>query len=89
MRACLPPFLHSRADASVRSLREIARRMPTSRGEVAAVHPKFSATSAARCVEKNASDSIADLKDYVYSAEDDAAVADWIRENVSLESAVP
>ncbi|KAK4699218.1 alcohol oxidase, partial [Phenoliferia sp. Uapishka_3] len=63
-------------------LREITRRMPTSRGEFAAIHPKFSETSPARCVSKSATDSVIGLEDLVYSTEDDKAIEQWLRENV-------
>lgn len=104
--------------------REIARRMPSYRGEVAAVHPNFSPTSAAKCQdidletakELAASDAAVttgvglslttaapqviptgglapgdatigknskEIVDLEYSTEDDAAVEQWLRENVT------
>lgn len=70
-----------------KKLREILRRMPTYRGELAAVHPKFSATSPARCVDIPVEQYVPykegdKLEDIVYSEEDDAAIEQWFRENV-------
>jgi len=53
--------------------------MPSYRGEFGAIHPKYAADSPARCEEwKESSAAIVDL---VYSAEDDAAIEQWVREN--------
>ena len=52
-----------------KKLRELARRMPSSRGEFAAVHPKFAEDSPARCQEWKASTE--PIVDVVYSAADD------------------
>ena len=56
--------------------------MPSSRGELAAIHPKFAEDSPARCRDKKEGDSIMGLTDYVYSAEDNKAIEDWMRQNV-------
>lgn len=69
-------------------LRECMRRMPTYRGELAPLAPKFAEDSPARCIgpeeaielQKNGIDKI---KDIIYSKEDDAAIEDWVRQNVS------
>lgn len=53
-----------------KKLREIARRMPSYRGEFAAIHPKYAADSPARCMEWKASTE--EVVDLVYSAEDNA-----------------
>ena len=53
-----------------KKLREIARRMPSYRGEFAAIHPKYAANSPARCQEWEASTE--EIVDLVYSAEDTA-----------------
>ena len=67
-------------------LREITRRMPTYRGELGAIHPKFSADSPARCLDTPVAEWKAwngeKLDDLVYSAEDDKAIEQWLRENV-------
>lgn len=65
--------------------REIARRMDIFRGEVESKHPAFSGSSKARA---NASDADAsatgqDILDIVYTAEDDAAIDQYIRDHVS------
>lgn len=61
--------------------REIVRRTKYYRGELAAGHPKFPEGSAAACVEL--SEPLKDVKDIVYSKEDDAAIEQWLRENVN------
>ena len=60
--------------------------MPSSRGELATIHPKFAEDSPARCRDKKEGDPIVGLTDYVYSAEDNKAVEDWTRQNVSLSA---
>ncbi|KAM0750414.1 alcohol oxidase [Meredithblackwellia eburnea MCA 4105] len=64
-----------------KKLREIGRRMPTYRGEIAAIHPKFSETSAARCVPWT-EESSKNIQSIVYSDEDNKAIEQWMRENV-------
>ena len=61
--------------------REVIRRMPSYRGEVSATHPPFASTSPAAC-QSNTEELPADIQDIVYSAEDDAVLEKWIRENV-------
>ncbi|KAF2025401.1 alcohol oxidase-like protein [Setomelanomma holmii] len=61
--------------------REIVRRTNYYRGELAAGHPKFPDGSAAACVE--ISEPLKDVKDIVYSKEDDTAIEQWLRENVN------
>ncbi|KAL8280693.1 hypothetical protein RQP46_007016 [Phenoliferia psychrophenolica] len=63
-------------------LREIGRRMPSSRGEMAAIHPKFAEDSPARCRDKTKDDPTTGLVDYVYSDADNKAIEQWMRENV-------
>ncbi|CAI4212068.1 unnamed protein product [Parascedosporium putredinis] len=60
--------------------REIMRRTKMYRGEVALGHPKFPAGSPAACVELDA--ELSDVKDIEYSAEDDKAIEQWLRENI-------
>ncbi|KAI0599724.1 GMC oxidoreductase-domain-containing protein [Biscogniauxia sp. FL1348] len=76
-----------------KKMREIMRRMGTYRGEVAGCHPPFAAGSRAACVRLDVADAnpfaittaaegegkVADIE---YSAEDDAAIAQWLRENI-------
>lgn len=67
--------------------REAARRMRTFRGELAAAHPPFAASSAAAVLEAvpdggapvaaGAADTIA------YTAEDERVLEQWLRENVN------
>jgi choline dehydrogenase-like flavoprotein len=61
--------------------REIARRMQTYRGEFAPGHPPFPASSKAACVETQG--PLVDVQDIEYTAEDDAILEKWLRENVS------
>lgn len=56
------------------------RRTKMYRGEVALGHPKFPAGSPAACVELDA--ELSDVKDIEYSAEDDKAIEQWLRENI-------
>lgn len=51
------------------------------RGELAAGHPRFSSTSTAACIETNT--SLSDVEDLEYSAEDDDAIEQWLRENIN------
>ncbi|KAI4955362.1 hypothetical protein J4E91_001222 [Alternaria rosae] len=62
--------------------REILRRTKFYRGELAAGHPKFAADSAV-AVQENVEGPLEDVKDLVYSKEDDAAIEQWLRENVN------
>jgi len=61
--------------------REMMRRLKYYRGEFAPGHPPFPATSAAACIETDG--PLTDVKDIVYSAEDDMIIEKWLRENVS------
>jgi alcohol oxidase len=61
--------------------REIVRRAKYYRGELAAGHPKFPKGSAAAPTE--ISEPLSNVKDLVYSKEDDAAIEQWLRENVN------
>ncbi|KAM6513496.1 hypothetical protein FALCPG4_015908 [Fusarium falciforme] len=60
--------------------RAIMRRTAMYRGEVAAGHPRFPAGSAVACVDLD--EPLRDVQDLQYSAEDDKAIEQWIRENV-------
>ncbi|KFY25920.1 hypothetical protein V493_04368 [Pseudogymnoascus sp. VKM F-4281 (FW-2241)] len=61
--------------------REIMRRTKMYRGELALGHPRFPAESNAACVETDGPlNEVCDLK---YSAEDDKAIEQWLRENVN------
>ncbi|KAK4140129.1 alcohol oxidase-like protein [Dichotomopilus funicola] len=69
--------------------REMIRRTPMYRGEVAVTHPRFPAGSAAACVYL---DITADAEEeestkrrrerLTYTAEDDAAIEQWLREHI-------
>lgn len=61
--------------------RELIRRMPSYRGEIAPLHPPFSATSSAACATRNEplSPNVGNIE---YTDEDDAVLEKWIRENV-------
>ncbi|KAM0270882.1 hypothetical protein ACHAQH_009266 [Verticillium albo-atrum] len=60
--------------------REIIRRTSMFRGEIAAGHPAFAEGSAAACGAVES--ALSNVKDIEYSAEDDKAIEQWIRENV-------
>jgi alcohol oxidase len=66
--------------------REIMRRTAMYRGEIAAFHPKFPDDSRAACIESAPAEQIpqgeAELADLEYSAEDDGAIEQYIRENI-------
>lgn len=65
-------------------LREFARRLKTYRGEVAIGHPKFPAGSKAGAVENLPEPGLLgqDIQDLEYSAEDDEAIAQYLRETI-------
>ncbi|TGO26448.1 hypothetical protein BPAE_0059g00180 [Botrytis paeoniae] len=60
--------------------REICRRLPYYRGELELGHPKFGKKSAA-ALSNGAIEG--EIKDIEYSAEDDALIEDWIRDNLN------
>ncbi|RYP75326.1 hypothetical protein DL771_002422 [Monosporascus sp. 5C6A] len=60
--------------------REIMRRTAMYRGEVGAGHPRFAADSPAACIETDT--ALENVRDIEYSAEDDAAIEQWLRENI-------
>lgn len=61
--------------------REIFRRMKTYRGEVEGFHPSFAPNSSAAVVRLD--DSPAEIiSNIVYTAEDDKAIKDWVRDHV-------
>ncbi|KAB8303198.1 hypothetical protein EYC80_004645 [Monilinia laxa] len=69
--------------------REICRRLPYFRGELVLGHPKFAKGSKAAIVEEGSKAAISaggpdgEIEDIEYSAEDDVAIEDWIRENLN------
>ncbi|KAI0022611.1 alcohol oxidase-like protein [Xylariomycetidae sp. FL0641] len=63
--------------------REIVRRMACYRGEVEAGHPPFAPESDAACGERDGPLPVNEVKNISYSAEDDAVIEKWLRENVS------
>lgn len=67
--------------------RELMRRMPSYRGEIAGTHPPFPAGSPAACQAVENPGPLASnggsMPDIAYSAEDDAVLERWIRENIS------
>ncbi|KAI1210745.1 alcohol oxidase [Annulohypoxylon truncatum] len=60
--------------------REVARRMDVFRGELVSHHPPFPEWSKAACVSTNT--PLDNVQDIEYSAEDDAIIDNWARENV-------
>ncbi|KAI0404248.1 hypothetical protein F4802DRAFT_615838 [Xylaria palmicola] len=67
--------------------REIARRMSVYRGELAVSHPESATDSKAACVELHGSPAL-NLKSIGYTAEDDAAIEEWIRSNIGTAVAL-
>jgi alcohol oxidase len=63
-----------------KKLREIYRRMPSYRGEVAAFHPRFPEGSAAACGEATGPVDL-NAPDINYTAEDDEAIERFHRDN--------
>ena len=61
--------------------REILRRTNFYRGELAAGHPRFPEGSAAAAVEIE--EALSNIRNLEYSQEDDAAIEQWLRENVN------
>jgi len=60
--------------------REIFRRMETFRGELAIMHPAFPSTSNAALTKTDG--PLTDVKDIVYSAEDDKIIEEHVRNRV-------
>ncbi|KAH7888383.1 GMC oxidoreductase-domain-containing protein [Phlebopus sp. FC_14] len=78
-----PGFLRDPADLALLNMlykrsREIARRMPSYRGELEIHHPQFAADSAAACKKVDGPVPVS-APDIVYSAEDDKAISDFTR----------
>ncbi|KAL5317132.1 hypothetical protein ACEPPN_014226 [Leptodophora sp. 'Broadleaf-Isolate-01'] len=63
--------------------REIIRRTKMYRGELASGHPKFSPDSNAACLDLDMDESMNITEDIVYSAEDDKAIEQYLRENLT------
>jgi alcohol oxidase len=81
-----PGFLDDPSDIipinfAYKKMREIYRRMPSYRGELAQAHPKFPERSAAACGEASGPVDI-NAPDIVYSAEDDEAIEQFHRDCV-------
>ncbi|SGZ28439.1 BQ5605_C027g10337 [Microbotryum silenes-dioicae] len=81
-------FLRDPADLPVhvwayKRLREIIRRMPSYRGEFAPTSPAFP-EGEARCLSKEEAAKLVGKKldDIAYTAEDDKAIEDWVRNNI-------
>ncbi|KAG9228998.1 putative alcohol oxidase [Amylocarpus encephaloides] len=62
--------------------REIARRLPYYKGELELGHPKFKDGSNAAINETTTTTDIK-AKDIEYSKDDDAAIEDWVRDNLN------
>ncbi|KAK7409276.1 hypothetical protein QQX98_008516 [Neonectria punicea] len=63
--------------------REIMRRTKMYRGELSLGHPPFPSGSSAACITTESPLSSESIKDIEYSAEDDALIEKWIRENLN------
>ncbi|KAG0702062.1 GMC oxidoreductase-domain-containing protein [Suillus ampliporus] len=82
-----PGYLNDPSDivplnVGYKRMREICRRMPSYRGEVAARHPPFPEGSAAVCKETTGPVDLY-APDIIYSAEDDKVIDTFHRENLS------
>ncbi|KAG1847110.1 GMC oxidoreductase-domain-containing protein [Suillus tomentosus] len=64
-----------------KKMREIYRRLPSYRGEVAVGHPKFPEGSAAACGEASGPVDL-NAPDIIYTAEDDVAIDNYHRDSV-------
>lgn len=64
-------------------LREVARRTAFYRGEVAGGHPAFAPGSKAALVDDVAAGAHKSVTDLEYSAEDDKAIEQFLRENIN------
>ena len=75
----LPPHV-----LAYKKQREIARRMPSFRGEIRELHPPFSMTSAARCVEFPTEEQRGEMakKKVIYSEEDNKIIETWVSKNI-------
>ena len=58
--------------------RELSRRMPAFRGEFAIGHPSFPPGSAAAAIENGVPTPLG-APNILYSAEDDQAIEEWVR----------
>ncbi|KAG8730877.1 hypothetical protein FRC12_020026, partial [Ceratobasidium sp. 428] len=80
-------YLDEKADVAVhiwayKQGREVARRMPSFRGECAALHPKFPEGSAATCASADGPFPL-EAEDIVYTAEDNVAIEAFMRETTN------
>ncbi|KAG9121764.1 hypothetical protein FRC07_002141 [Ceratobasidium sp. 392] len=78
-------FFDKQADVDIhiwayKKAREIARRMPCYRGEYAPLHPTFPEGSAAATIRLDAPLDSKNIKDIVYTAEDNAAIEAHLRQ---------
>lgn len=62
--------------------REIVRRLDVYRGEYAPIHPLFAADSDAACGKRDAP-LPAEVKDIVYTAQDNAIIEQWVRASLA------
>ncbi|CAE6487126.1 unnamed protein product [Rhizoctonia solani] len=77
-------FFNEQADVDIqiwayKHSREVARRLPQYRGEFAALHPKFPEGSDAACTKLDGP-PVAEVKDIVYSPEDNKAIEAHVRQ---------
>ncbi|CAE6439198.1 unnamed protein product [Rhizoctonia solani] len=78
-------FFNEQADVDVqiwayKQAREIVRRLPQYRGEFAALHPKFPEGSAAACVKLDGPPDVDNVKDILYTPEDNKAIETYLRQ---------
>jgi len=74
----LPPHV-----LAYKQQRELVRRMPSFRGEVRELHPPFSETSAARCVEYPTPAQRVEIANskVVYTEEDNKVIEEFVKAN--------
>ena len=75
----LPPHV-----LAYKQQREIARRMPSFRGEASETHPPFSETSAARCIEFPTTEQRAEIvkTKIIYTEEDNKIIEAWVGKTI-------
>ncbi|KDN33327.1 hypothetical protein RSAG8_13582, partial [Rhizoctonia solani AG-8 WAC10335] len=80
-------YFNEQADVDVhiwgyKHAREIVRRMPQYRGEFVVLHPNFPEGSAAACVKLDGPPDVGNVKDIVYTSEDNKAIEAWLRQSI-------
>ncbi|ELU42420.1 alcohol oxidase-like protein [Rhizoctonia solani AG-1 IA] len=82
LQALVEGWLGTSESSALHTGREIARRLPQYRGEFKPLHPKFPEDSAARCVKLDGPPDVNNVKDIVYTPEDNKAIEEYLRQFV-------